>query len=202
MSRGFLVDLHRCVGCGSCVLACRLENGLPPGISWRRVLPLNLARHPNGPTYHLSVACHHCARPACVAACPSGAYEKRSDGIVTMDEDRCVGCRYCEMACPFGAPRYDETRGVMGKCDMCSHLVGQQRQPACVAACPTGALQVYDDSEGTEPGRERVPGFDDIDGCGARTRFRPPRGARRQGLFEALERVLGRAARGAEPGER
>lgn len=200
MSRGFLVDLHRCVGCGSCVVACRLENRLPPRTSWRRVLPLNLARHPHGPTYHLSIACHHCTRPACVAGCPSGAYEKRPDGIVTMVEDRCVGCRYCEMACPFGAPQYDEARGVMGKCDMCSHLVDRGLQPACVAACPTGALQVYE-SNSAEPGHESVPGFEDIDGCGPRTRFQPPRGTRRKNLFEALERVLGRAAGGVAPGE-
>ena len=78
--------------------------------AWRRVLPLNLRRHPAGPTYFLSVACHHCDEPACLQGCPSGAYEKRADGIVIHHEERCLGCRYCEMTCPFGAPQYDADR--------------------------------------------------------------------------------------------
>jgi Fe-S-cluster-containing dehydrogenase component len=118
---GFALDLGRCVGCGACVLACRLENGWSSDSPWRRVLPLNLRRRPGGPTYFLSVACHHCEQPACVAACPSRAYEKRPDGVVVHHAARCIGCRYCEMACPFGAPKYDAEKGVMTKCDFCRH---------------------------------------------------------------------------------
>jgi anaerobic selenocysteine-containing dehydrogenase/Fe-S-cluster-containing dehydrogenase component len=125
VQNGFLLDLGRCVGCGACVLACRLENGWPAETPWRRVLPLNLRRRPGGPTYFLSVACHHCEHPACLAACPSRAYEKRPDGTVVHHADRCIGCRYCEMACPFGAPQYDAASGVMTKCDFCQHEVGQ-----------------------------------------------------------------------------
>ena len=105
------------------------------------MLPLNLRRRPGGPTYFLSVACHHCERPACLAACPSGAYEKRADGIVVHHEEKCIGCRYCEMACPFGAPRYSEEKGVMTKCHLCHHRLDGGERPACVAACPTEALQ-------------------------------------------------------------
>ena len=100
----FVVDLGRCVGCAACVLACRLEHegvrGPESGVrgpARRRVLPLNERRHPGGPTYFLSLACHHCERPACVDACPSGAYRRRADGLVVQDEASCVGCRYCEM---------------------------------------------------------------------------------------------------------
>ncbi len=139
---GFLLDLARCVGCSACVLACRLENGWSGDAPWRRVLPLNLRRRPGGPTYFLSVACHHCERPACVSACPSGAYEKRDDGIVLHHEEKCIGCRYCEMACPFGAPRYSEEKGVMTKCHLCHHRLDGGERPACVAACPTEALRV------------------------------------------------------------
>jgi Fe-S-cluster-containing dehydrogenase component len=165
---GFVVDLGRCVGCAACVLACRLENGWPSSAPWRRVLPLNEVRHPGGPTYFLSVACHHCEHPACVDACPSGAYERRSDGVVVHHEALCLGCRYCEMACPFGAPQFDTARGVMTKCDFCQgrnavseqpasgasaeiqgegarHAVplhgGGYDEPACVVACPTEALR-------------------------------------------------------------
>ena len=213
---GFLLDLGRCVGCGACVLACRLENGWSAANPWRRVLPLNLRRRPGGPTYFLSVACHHCERPACLAACPSRAYEKLADGTVIHHADRCIGCRYCEMACPFGAPRYDAARGVMTKCDFCQHSAGSgsrsddenrfsgQRnglkpealspKPACVVACPTEALRALPDAN-REDAREIVPGFVDPAGCGPNLRFIAPRGRRRAALYEHLRSTLRREER-------
>jgi Fe-S-cluster-containing dehydrogenase component len=197
---GFTVDLHRCVGCGACVLACRLENGWPAGAAWRRVVALNGRRHPGGPAYFLSVACHHCEDPACLDACPSRAYEKHDDGVVLHHADRCLGCRYCEMTCPFGAPKYDAARGVMGKCHLCHHRLdrgggneaeaARQRLPACVAACPTEALRYR--APGAEPveGQPLVPGFADVARCRPATRFKPPAGQRRAGLFLALERAI------------
>jgi anaerobic selenocysteine-containing dehydrogenase/Fe-S-cluster-containing dehydrogenase component len=199
LGRGFVLDLHRCVGCAACVLACRLENGWSSANPWRRVLPLNLRRRPGGPTYFLSVACHHCSRPACLDACPSRAYEKRPDGLVIHHESRCIGCRYCEMACPFGAPRYDAARGVMTKCHLCHERLDSGGQPACTAACPTGALSLADPSRptlagappsaaqspGLEP-RALVPGFADPAGCRPNIRFAAPRGRRRAALTAAL----------------
>ena len=190
---GFLLDLHRCVGCGACVLACRIENGRVEAAPWRRVLPLNLRRHPAGPTYFLSLACHHCERPACLRGCPSGAYEKRADGIVVHHEDRCLGCRYCEMACPFGAPRYDADRGVMSKCHLCAPRVDEGRNPACVAACPTEALRLrQSESDEARPTAALVPGFADPAGCGPSIRFAPPAGTRRAALFTSIEEALTR----------
>jgi Fe-S-cluster-containing dehydrogenase component len=200
---GFTVDLHRCTGCGACVLACRLENGWPAGAAWRRVVTVNGRRHPSGPTYFLSVACHHCEDPACMKGCPARAYEKRADGVVLHRADRCLGCRYCEMTCPFGAPKYDAARGVMGKCDLCRHRLdraaegtgdGSRGLPACVAACPTGALEYHGPEADPVEGRALVPGFPDPAGCRPATRFRPPAGARRAALFEALDLAM-RAAR-------
>ena len=190
---GFLLDLHRCVGCGACVLACRIENGRVETAAWRRVLPLNLRRHPAGPTYFLSVACHHCERPACLRGCPSGAYEKRADGIVVHHEELCLGCRYCEMACPFGAPRYDADRGVMSKCHLCAPRVDAHRDPACVAACPTEALRLRQPgSDEARPVAALVPGFADPAGCGPSLRFAPPAGTRRAALFTSIEEALTR----------
>jgi Fe-S-cluster-containing dehydrogenase component len=189
------------------VLACRLENGWSSDNPWRRVLPLNLRRRPGGPTYFLSMACHHCERPACVAACPSRAYEKRADGVVIHHEARCVGCRYCEMACPFGAPRYDAAKGVMTKCDFCRHestgradragLTSADAEspvhtPACVAACPTEALRTLPAAGHRTEWLADIPGFADPAGCGPNIRFVGPRGARRALLLSALKERLGR----------
>jgi Fe-S-cluster-containing dehydrogenase component len=93
------------------------------------------------------------------------------------------------MACPFGAPQYDASRGVVGKCHLCAHRVDAGRLPACVAACPTEALRVLDEA-GEEEARSYVPGFSDVDDCEPATRFKVPGGAWRQRLFVALEERL------------
>ena len=193
MSAGFLLDLHRCVGCGACVLACRIENGRVTTAAWRRVLPLNFRRHEAGPTYFLSVACHHCANPACLNGCPSGAYEKRADGIVIHREERCLGCRYCEMTCPFGTPQFDADRGVVSKCHLCAHRIDAGLSPACVAACPTEALRfTAADAPPPAGAAQAVPGFSDPAGCEPNLRFAPPAGTRRAARYRELEERLRR----------
>ena len=190
---GFRLDLDRCVGCGACVLACRLENALPAGVTWRRILTLNEGRNPGGPTYHFSVACHHCRTPACLEACPSGAYEQRPDGTVYLVEERCLGCRYCEMACPFGAPSFDAERGVMTKCHYCAPRRERGGGPACVEACPTGALSGMEGVEVEEEAGEGlqawVPGFFDPAYCDPMLRFSEPGGTIRA---ERHSRLLAR----------
>ncbi len=202
-SVGFVLDLGRCLGCGACVLACRLENQLPAAVSWRQVLPLNQDRYRGGPAYHFSLSCHHCSRPACLSACPSGAYIKRSDGTVLIRAELCLGCRYCEMACPFGAPSYDESAGVMTKCHLCVHRIDAGLKPACVSACPTGALLFSRPGEAdsgprtellpTQAGEELVPcipGFSDPADCQPNIRFIRPRGRIRTRLLQELEKEL------------
>jgi DMSO reductase iron-sulfur subunit len=197
-STGFALDLNRCVGCGACVLGCRIENELPLDVSWRRILQVNRPRLSGGPTYHLSLACHHCENPPCANACPSGALWKRPDGVVLLNADRCIGCRYCEMACPFGAPSFDERAKVMTKCHLCHHRLDEGLAPACVTACPTEALKCA--SQASEEGRRflpatDVPGFDDPAGAAPGLWFADPGGTIRARWFGELKDLLGLGAR-------
>lgn len=216
---GFTLDLGRCVGCGACALACRTENRLPLPVSWRRVLQVNRPRTAGGPTYHLSVACHHCQRPPCVAGCPTGALEKGSDGIVRLISERCIGCRYCEMTCPFGAPSFDEASGTMTKCHLCHHRLADGGIPACVEACPTKALDVcgpdlrdpawaegsrtdgcQEEKDESERGSllpgVSAPGFVDPAAADPGFWIREPRGALRKTWYQDLKRLMGMEERG------
>lgn len=192
---GFLLDLNRCVGCGACVLACRIENDLPEGVAWRRILTLNLRRAGSGPTYHFSLACHHCDDPPCARGCPSGALTKRPDGIVFLNEDLCLGCRYCEMACPFGAPAFDSVAKVMTKCHLCAPRQARGLPPACTQACPTGALRCAPDlADAPDPfeAPTRVPGFRDVGGAGPNLWMSPPGGGMRDPLFRRFRELVWR----------
>ena len=91
--------------------------------------------------YYISVSCNHCQQPICVECCPSQAMRQDERGIVSVDPERCLGCRYCEWSCPYSAPQYDEALGRMTKCDFCQDELEAGGTPACVAACPTRALQ-------------------------------------------------------------
>jgi anaerobic dimethyl sulfoxide reductase subunit B (iron-sulfur subunit) len=108
--------------------------------------------------FSLSLACNHCAEPVCAEVCPTGAIARRDDGLVLIDGGRCVGCRYCAWACPYGAPQYDERAGRMTKCDLCADDLAAGRRPACVAACPMRALELVQvDGEAPAPGAGTFP---------------------------------------------
>jgi len=105
MRRAFLVDSDKCIGCRGCAMACKSFNQLEPEISWRYVYPLDAAIYPHEERAFYSLACNHCENPACLDACPVGAYTKRADGVVVHDPKRCIGCKNCIRCCPYGAPR-------------------------------------------------------------------------------------------------
>jgi formate dehydrogenase iron-sulfur subunit len=151
---GVLIDLTRCVGCNSCALACKESNGLPNP----SVVPEGLT--PNAYTFveehwvttangeqkqrFVKRQCMHCLNAACVSACPAAAMHKGDQGQVIYRAYRCLGCRYCQAACPFGVPRFNWDNGVdpvINKCQLCYQRSQQGQEPACVAACPTGALR-------------------------------------------------------------
>lgn len=130
-----IIDTTKCVGCGACKTACNLRNKLPDKISYIHILSKG-----EGPDRtFLPVQCQHCAKPPCASVCPTRATYRREDGVVLINEKLCVGCKYCELACPYQARIFDEKRGVADKCWLCLDLVQQGGTPACVTACVLGA---------------------------------------------------------------
>ena len=147
---GLLVDMNRCqVDCDACVRACDTENGLSGAKAitdsqWIRKVTL---KDPRGTVRSLPMMCQHCAEPPCVDVCPTGASFKRADGIVLVDRHTCIGCRYCMMACPYGArsfvhepvtgqkPDVPRGKGCVESCTLCVHRIDRDRIPACVEAC-------------------------------------------------------------------
>ncbi len=134
-----LIDLTRCVGCKACVYACKEINGLPPTETGR----LNARTWTAIETkagLNIKKQCMHCLDPSCVWVCPVAALQKSDSGAVTYDEDRCIGCRYCMVACPFSMPKYEWDRPLprVQKCVFCSEKrLKQGLQPACTETCPT-----------------------------------------------------------------
>lgn len=149
----FYFDSTACTGCKACQLACKDKNDLPVANNYRHVVlyggggwtpqgKFMFANHVF--TYALSVSCNHCTKPICQEVCPVSAITKRDDGVVLIDQARCIGCRYCEWSCPYGAPQFDEAKGVMTKCDFCVDLLANGEKPACVDGCVMRCLDYGD----------------------------------------------------------
>lgn len=144
--KGILLDTTRCIGCGACSLACKERNRLPRTSD--DVLSDTLSEktfsvvNRQGPRFARKM-CMHCNVPSCVSACPVGAFQKTATGPVVYDETKCIGCRYCMLACPFNIPKYEWSKTLprVRKCDMCADRLAQGLATACAAACPTGATK-------------------------------------------------------------
>ncbi len=141
---GMVVDLRRCIGCQACTVACGTENRTPLG-SYRTVVThyeLNDGDRPRRAV--LPRLCNHCEEPPCIPVCPVGATFQRADGIVLVDNTRCVGCGYCVQACPYDARFINEETGTADKCTFCMHRVDAGLLPACVETC-VGGGRVFGD---------------------------------------------------------
>ncbi len=171
----FLCDVERCIDCKGCVVACKEGNHVPVGINRRRVITVDQGK-PGEKS--LSISCMHCSDAPCIAVCPVDCIYQREDGIVLHDKEACIGCGYCFMACPFGAPQFPSShvfgaRGAMDKCTFCAggpeenfsakeiKLYGQNRiaegkVPLCAGMCATKSLLAGDSSEVSDVYRERV----------------------------------------------
>jgi len=165
---GLVIDLDTCVGCHACAVSCKEWNtggyhaplsddrpyGADPlGVWLNRIHHFETEGTEKNPgrTVYFPRSCLHCEEPACVTVCPTGAsYKREADGIVLVDEDKCIGCKLCSWACPYGAREYDHLEGVMKKCTLCvdriynDTLAEEDRVPACVRACPVGARHFGD----------------------------------------------------------
>ncbi len=110
MRYGMVINLHKCVGCYACVVKCKQEHFLPPGMTWAKLLISETGVYPDVKKHVYPVLCNHCQEPACLEACPTGATEKREDGIVRVNQDKCIGCKYCLDACPYQIRTYYSDR--------------------------------------------------------------------------------------------
>ena len=160
------INLHRCIGCNTCAVACKMQNNVPDGMLWNRVLTEGCERfdsaegtYPNLSRTYLPLACQHCENPACERVCPTGATYKDDKGRVEIDYDKCIGCRMCMAACPYTGVRnfnWDEpkysidlktgsadapahVKHTVEKCTFCWHRLAKGVQPACVEVCTARA---------------------------------------------------------------
>ena len=164
----FHFDMSKCIGCKCCVVACNEQNGNPAPLNWRRVGEIEGGWYPNATRSYLSMGCNHCLEPTCLAGCPVDAYSKDPlTGIVRHSADTCIGCQYCTWNCSYGVPQYNPERGVVGKCDMCYGRLELGQAPACVSACPEGAIAIeivkvdeWRDECASPVRTSGVPGFD------------------------------------------
>jgi len=175
----FLVDLNYCISCRACEVACKTWNDVPVGrgVRWRQVVDEVLGEGDGIVKYSVSLACNHCNDAPCVKACPAGAmYRRTQDGIVLVDTSKCIGCRYCVAACPYGAPQYDPVTKKTSKCTMCVDRLSSGRLPACVETCPTGALQFGEAREIAPKGVRQILRFPDPWYADPSIRFIPKEG--------------------------
>jgi len=159
---GWVVDSKKCIECRACEAACKQWNGVETGLGmrYRLVRTYETGSFPNVSMTALSLACNHCGNPLCLKACPTKAmYRHESTGAVLINAELCVGCRFCEEFCPYGAPQFNAQTHKMEKCTMCFDRLEQGLEPACVALCPTGAIRLekWEDIEAL--GADRVANF-------------------------------------------
>lgn len=140
---GFIHNNVDCIGCRACEIACKDKNGLNAGPRFRRVMYIEGGSFPEVFAYKVNMSCNHCAEPACLPTCPTGAIFKRADnGVVDIDSTLCIGCRRCEAACPYGAPQFDPEDGLVKKCNLCIDELEAGRHPYCVMACMMRVLDI------------------------------------------------------------
>lgn len=139
-----VMDVRRCTGCQACTVGCKAENEVPLGVWRTHVRYYETGKYPNVRRQRLPHICNHCDNPPCVSVCPTGASQRRDDGIVFVDYDICIGCKSCMAACPYGARFIHPDLKVADKCTFCMHRVDAGIAPACVNTCQ-GGTRIFGD---------------------------------------------------------
>ncbi|WP_048600330.1 4Fe-4S dicluster domain-containing protein [Rubeoparvulum massiliense] len=141
---GMLIDVSQCVGCFACRVDCQMTNSLPPSESFIKFYEKETGTYPNVSLQIFPVQCQHCEDAPCVNVCPTGASYYTEEGMVLVDHEKCIGCKYCMVACPYDARVVNEETGVVEKCRFCYEAVTAGWQPACVETC-IGSARIFGD---------------------------------------------------------
>ena len=143
---GMLIDLNKCVRCRTCYVVCKVMHHIPDqfqnGRRYTRIrfVELEVGKYPSVKMFFVPTHCMHCDDAACIDVCPTRASSKREDGIVTLDKERCIGCKACIAACEYGARYFNEEEGVVDRCSFCADRLDSGLQPLCVEACLGDAI--------------------------------------------------------------
>lgn len=139
---GMVIDLKKCIGCNACMVACKQENNVPIGFNRTWVKDVERGSYPLANRGFIPILCNHCENPICNRNCPVNATYQRPDGLVLIDYDRCVGCKYCMVSCPYNIRFPNPYRRTADKCTFCAHRVDRGQKPACVESC-VGKARIF-----------------------------------------------------------
>ncbi|MDD2549345.1 MAG: dimethyl sulfoxide reductase anchor subunit [Bacteroidales bacterium] len=182
----FIFDSNKCVGCMACVVACTIENGTQTPLNWRVVNGHNMIKHPSLPVFHFSLACNHCNDSPCMENCPALAYSRdEKTGAIIHHAEACIGCTYCTWTCPYDAPKFNESTRIVEKCNFCIDRISEGQNPACVQACPVGALG-FGTEEDVNTENHLTPGFVNA-GIGPSIQLVPLRKEHKKPIIENID---------------
>ncbi|MCF6200886.1 MAG: dimethyl sulfoxide reductase anchor subunit [Hydrogenimonas sp.] len=191
----FHFDMTACVGCHCCEVACNEQNGNPADIKWRRVGEMETGSFPDVLQLFNSMSCNHCIEPECLKGCPTNSYIKLDNGVVYHVDEDCIGCQYCTWNCPYEVPVFHKERGIVTKCHMCVDKLEKSQTPACVQACPAGAIEIeaVNKDEWIKNGMAKegvAPHLPDIDITKPTTRYTLPKLPEGEEIRPADEHIL------------
>ena len=136
---GMLINTKKCVGCYACRMACQMINKLEPEEAFISYKEIEQGTYPSVYAETVPVQCMHCENAPCQQVCPTHATYTTESGVVLVDEEKCIGCKYCMMACPYGVRDWNKASQTVEKCTLCGHLTANGELPACVKSCSAGA---------------------------------------------------------------